>query len=411
MLTSSLPSEIVGEIFALCLPERHSDRLSIQNAPMLVCQVSSGWRKAAIGEPRLWDTIIFPPSNFARNARFIHDGGIERWFDRTGRTWPLSFGDEPSQAPSGSNIIQYYARRFKHLSCTSKPLRRGFPQDVFDQLDMEMNSYTLQAFPRLVMPFKTAAKLERVSFILLQADMDKFVLPWSQLTSIEMASRRRQLNAGDWRNLFGLCRNLRRGTFVFPGWRKPSLKRALVHPTLESLTLIIAPPPQSGLEALYGSRAPGYDFAHLLSAVAFPNIQHLRFEFEADLTQRVHNIPSVCRTMRSSLKTVVFGWQGEADRDLEAPIEASEFLGSLIREPGAFDPLKHVVLPCKSNELDHIVTVLRSHPRLSLTVTAIPGRVKGWMQAMERHEDPKTIKDRIRIVSTGDYYLLDVGSY
>ncbi|TEB08861.1 hypothetical protein FA13DRAFT_1749677 [Coprinellus micaceus] len=382
MLTSSLPSEIVGEIFALCLPERHSDRLSIQNAPMLVCQVSSGWRKAAIGEPRLWDTIIFPPSNFARNARFIHDGGIERWFDRTGRTWPLSFGDEPSQAPSGSNIIQClhiilrFARRFKHLSLVMtkimhlETLRRGFPQDVFDQLEsislccsVEMSSYTLQAFPRLAMPFKTASKLEHVRISI------NFVLPWSQLTSIEMASRRRQLNAGEWRNLFGLCRNLRQGTFVFPSWRKPSLKRALAHPTLESLTLIIAPPPQSGLEALYGSRAP------------------------ADLTQRVHNVPSVCRTMRSSLKTVVFGWQGEADRDLEAPIEASEFIGSLIREPGAFDALRHVVLPCKSNELDHFVTVL------PLTVTAIPGRVKGT-------KIQRPIKDRIRIVPTDDYYLL-----
>ena len=426
MSSSGLPPEILGEIFVLCLPDRHSDRLSPENAPTLVCRISSYWRKVAIGEPRLWDMVIFPPSNLERNARFIGGGGVDRWFGRTGRVWLLSFGDEPSRAPVGSIVIRClhylsrYARRFKHLSLVTTKIKhletlcRVCPSDIFHQLksislccSTEMHSYTLQTLPRFGKAFKKATKLEHVSLILPKADLDTFALPWSRLTSIEVTGLGQQLGVREWRNVFGMCRRLRRGIFVFPNWRTAWSKRALVHPSLESLTLVISLS-QSEASSQYANYAPDHDLGRLLSAVAFPNIQHLRFEFEAR-RKRVYNIPSACHTIRASLKTIVFGWQGEANR--EAPIEASEFIGSLIREPGAFGALRHIVLPCKSNKLHHLVTVLRSHPRLRLTVTAVPRRVEGWVQAIERHEDSKAIRDRIQILSTDRYYLLDQGSY
>ncbi|KAJ3504011.1 hypothetical protein NMY22_g18058 [Coprinellus aureogranulatus] len=435
MSASELPYEVLARIFVACLPDWPSYRLLPTNAPMLVCQVSSDWRRAAIGEPRLWDTILFPscydPLNYY--ARFIQDGNIQRWFDRTGTSWPLTFGEDASESPATSRILQYlpvitkYARRFKHLSLVMikimhlETFRRGFPQDIFDQLEsvtlcceLEMNSYTLQAFPKLVTPFQTAKKLKHVSFSLHKADPTKFVLPWSNITSIDVDSRRRPLELEEWHDVFKTCTRLRRASFVWPACRGPwDGFKPVIHTSLKSLTLIPAPRgPHEGMFFDYG-----HNLSFLLSAVEFPNLQHLRFEFEPG-RKPIQSLLDGCQGLQSSLQTVVFGWQGDWANSPGygggAPkVEASEFVSALIREPGSFATLRHLVLPCRSNKVNHIATALLSHPKLSVTITVVAGQIVEWTGAIEGYDRSKQVglKQRVTILSTDDYHLLDEETY
>ena len=48
-----LPREILGEIFAWCLPHYFSELL-IPSSPLVLCHVCRSWRKAALGTPQLW---------------------------------------------------------------------------------------------------------------------------------------------------------------------------------------------------------------------------------------------------------------------------------------------------------------------------------------------------------------------
>jgi hypothetical protein len=295
-------------------------------------------------------------------------------------------------------------------------LRRGFPRDIFDQLQSvslccstKMNSYTLHSFAQLVTPFGTASKLKHVSFTLIKEDPTKFALPWSQITSIDVASRTRPLDLAGWRSLLETCQNLQRGSFVFPYCGRPLDKPVLNHASLKSLTLVLPSRWEEVLDQVpYRRRLTNYDLAPPFLAVTFPNIQNLRFQFHPH-RKPLRHVSSECYTMKSTLKTVVFGWPGEANKG--APVEASDFIGKITREPGSFTALRHIVLPYKSAKLDHIVAALRSHPRLSVTITVVPKRINGWMQAIESHEDSNIIKDRINILSTERYYLLYGDSY
>ncbi|KAJ3510363.1 hypothetical protein NMY22_g15999 [Coprinellus aureogranulatus] len=396
MSASELPYEVLARIFVACLPDWPSYRLLPTNAPMLVCQVSSDWRRAAIGEPRLWDTILFPSCHDPLNyyARFIQDGNIQRWFDRTGTSWPLTFGEDASESPTTSRILQYlpvitkYARRFKHLSLVMikimhlETFRRGFPQDIFDQLEsvtlcceLEMNSYTLQAFPKLVTPFQTAKKLKHVSFSLHKADPTKFVLPWSNITSIDVDSRRRPLELEEWHDVFKTCTRLRRASFVWPACRGPwDAPRG----------------PHEGMFFDYG-----HNLSFLLSAVEFPNLQHLRFEFEPG-RKPIQSLLEGCQGLQSSLQTVVFGWQGDWAN--------SSAYGGALRK---WKPLN------SSNKVNHIATVLLSHPKLSVTITVVPGQIAEWTRVIEGYDRSKQVglKQRVTILSTDDYHLLDEETY
>ena len=52
-----LPPEILSEIFVRCLPSETYIRPGASTAPLLLVGVCSGWRKVALGTPRLWCSL------------------------------------------------------------------------------------------------------------------------------------------------------------------------------------------------------------------------------------------------------------------------------------------------------------------------------------------------------------------
>ncbi|TDL15262.1 hypothetical protein BD410DRAFT_796544 [Rickenella mellea] len=53
-----IPCEITSEIFQHCMPEDEFPPPTVISAPVLLSRVCSGWRKMAIGTPRLWSKIL-----------------------------------------------------------------------------------------------------------------------------------------------------------------------------------------------------------------------------------------------------------------------------------------------------------------------------------------------------------------
>lgn len=55
-----LPEEIMSEIFLCCLPRNHYPVISWDEPPLLLTRVSRGWKRVALGTPRLWTSVHVP---------------------------------------------------------------------------------------------------------------------------------------------------------------------------------------------------------------------------------------------------------------------------------------------------------------------------------------------------------------
>ena len=56
----TLPTELLAEIFTLCLSENwHDRRFDVRQAPLLLSNICKRWREIALSTPFLWSTLIF----------------------------------------------------------------------------------------------------------------------------------------------------------------------------------------------------------------------------------------------------------------------------------------------------------------------------------------------------------------
>ncbi|KAJ7244913.1 hypothetical protein C8J57DRAFT_1363350, partial [Mycena rebaudengoi] len=103
-----LPYDILQEIFLACLPSDQNPRMDSQQAPMLLCSISSSWRKLALSFPRLWSSLAIDISlvlaqeeNLTALAEWLARAGAcplsltvsARWmFDREARNYEVLMG-------------------------------------------------------------------------------------------------------------------------------------------------------------------------------------------------------------------------------------------------------------------------------------------------------------------------------
>ena len=86
-----LPREILGEIFAWCLPDHVSELLVPNSArpPLVLCYVCRSWRKAALGTPQLWTELALVLGNVSVRSLgvgFLRKGldALEFWSSHMG---------------------------------------------------------------------------------------------------------------------------------------------------------------------------------------------------------------------------------------------------------------------------------------------------------------------------------------
>nr|GAT51238.1 predicted protein [Mycena chlorophos] len=100
-----LPLELVVEIFRLCLPEGHhsiDSRSFHREAPVLLTQICSSWRKVAISTPSLWSNFhVFFGFHPQRTEH------LARLFLPRSRSYPLNLGIHLCLSHAGGHVSQF----------------------------------------------------------------------------------------------------------------------------------------------------------------------------------------------------------------------------------------------------------------------------------------------------------------
>ncbi|KAH0835908.1 hypothetical protein J3R83DRAFT_9804 [Lanmaoa asiatica] len=116
-----LPPEILGEIFVRCLPPGTHTEPNTRTAPLLLLGVCRGWRKVALGTPRLWCSLSVRPSQRVQQQclYFYH-----HWLSRA-RGCPLSLAVDTCRPPRNpvwryevTELLQPYTSRSAQLHVT-----------------------------------------------------------------------------------------------------------------------------------------------------------------------------------------------------------------------------------------------------------------------------------------------------
>ncbi|KAF8149937.1 hypothetical protein B0H34DRAFT_624438, partial [Crassisporium funariophilum] len=88
-----LPTELLQEIFVLCLPCDKFIQPSPLQAPLLLTHICAPWRNICISLPALWSSLqtVMPKADSSMDTHKLNNSEIMRlWLSRAGGT-PLSF--------------------------------------------------------------------------------------------------------------------------------------------------------------------------------------------------------------------------------------------------------------------------------------------------------------------------------
>ncbi|KAF6756645.1 hypothetical protein DFP72DRAFT_1115478 [Ephemerocybe angulata] len=426
------PSELLSEIFVACLPQHDSDRLDPAQAPLLLCGICSYWRDAALAEHRLWDTVLFPATKhdsprgrYLDYRRFLAAGGVQRWFDRTGTTHLLAFGEEASEFPQSSYITLFlpvvtkYARRLRRLDIVMTKitnfeyLRRGFPHGIFDELvdvgiccSVAMTPRELEGFTRLDTPFKDAKKLREVRFRLTEAIPRRFVLPWAQLkrVRVDYARRVRAMGVTEWEDVFRDCTGLERCEFATPIYRerRDRESREVVRSSVKTLVLF-----DHDRGSHWWDASPAWSILREPSVV-FPKLTHLELVMYTT-PEAVPKALFACLKTLERLETLKIRSDKASPpqpdppgRALAVPPSVLALVSEMVGDPMALRNLKEVALPYQHYHNSDIGILLRCHapagdyPGLRVVVYTDLEQIDSWKRYLE---DGKFagVKDRLAV--------------
>ncbi|KAF9565608.1 hypothetical protein CPC08DRAFT_629643, partial [Agrocybe pediades] len=181
-----LPVELWAQIFVMCLPEDVFVKPNPREAPLLLCQVCSEWRRIATGTPLIWSTLSIRGSW----RRQIWKSSLECWLQRSGNT-PLCLDIsipaymEPAFDEDVKKLVMSTANRWYHLrlSLPDTSLRSILGSTTMPTLHrLEFNSpcpiTALEIHP------SQAPALKAVSLLTKSLYPQPLILPWNQLTSL-----------------------------------------------------------------------------------------------------------------------------------------------------------------------------------------------------------------------------------
>ena len=222
-----LPLDVMGEIFAHCLPTHHNAVMSIREAPLLLGRVCSAWRSITLSTPQLWASLHIPTptpdSGFgpASTRKMItRCEAVREWILRSGEI-PLSislyaseavysFGSSPDSQRdieffgSVSRQILPFSRRWKTLDL--RAIEGSFTRfqeiaegdvpmlESLSIVNVPMINLRLQSFffPQAERAWQkssgllSAAKLRRLSLTDFRGNLLDLPVRWSRLTHLKL---------------------------------------------------------------------------------------------------------------------------------------------------------------------------------------------------------------------------------
>jgi hypothetical protein len=173
-----LPSEILGEVFSLCLHHRWQDRVfDVREAPLLISQVCVGWRDAALSNAKLWSTISIVLQDSVESELAL----VETWLDRAGGH-PLSIrliDLWQTAAHPVLDLILSRCDRWQHIELDVAP-------SFFDGLDSGLSTLESASFLTgaiWTQPMNTFLQASRLHCLHIFSHC-MTQMPWSQLTEL-----------------------------------------------------------------------------------------------------------------------------------------------------------------------------------------------------------------------------------
>ncbi|KAJ7608273.1 hypothetical protein DFH06DRAFT_1346953 [Mycena polygramma] len=262
-----LPAELLSEIFLFFRPS--SAQYRPWESPLLLLQICSAWRSAAIGTPRLWHNPSFTldPSFLHtddRNPSFTydhHDAHLQMlyWLTRA-RSVPISLSltfqdsvhpsgkrfDSTQSSPSsfdGVKMLALYCTQpqFQLFLGVDAPLLPSLetlsimvPKATFDGHRLINLSHTAPLLRSLAIEtegFKNASR--RCNYVLVSG------FPWSQLTTLSLQL---ELSVSTWIPIFFQCLSLQSGSFILRRARRSDPVTPTVFGDLVSLRISFSGP-------------------------------------------------------------------------------------------------------------------------------------------------------------------------
>ncbi|KIM86045.1 hypothetical protein PILCRDRAFT_816588 [Piloderma croceum F 1598] len=207
-----IPPELWGEVFVHCLPADKFLNIDVQEAPMLLVQVSSSWRSIALSTPRLWNSL----SVRRRNGMVLASQStlISTWLGRSGNL-PLSIEIfemallDPQQEQDFVNAFVPFTPQIKDLkmfAAQSMIQRLIGNQDMSGLTNLKMAIANDGDGGQPLIISDSATRMCNLSVMQYGFGLDNLHFPWAQLTEFDVTSP--PLN--ECFSIFRQCHNLSR---------------------------------------------------------------------------------------------------------------------------------------------------------------------------------------------------------
>jgi hypothetical protein len=235
-----IPPELWGEVFVHCLPAGKFVKIDVQEAPMLLAQVSSSWRSIVLSTPRLWNSLYVS----SRNGMVLASQStlISTWLGRSGNL-PLSIKIVEMALPDPQQE-QDFVNAFVPFTPQIKDLMMFTPQSMIQRLIGNQDISRLTDLKIAItndgdsgQPLNisdSATCMCNLSIMQYGFGLDTLHFPWAQLTEFDVTSP--SLNGCF--SIFRQCHNLSRLHLGgISGWYDGVTRPRVLMPNLVSLEL------------------------------------------------------------------------------------------------------------------------------------------------------------------------------
>lgn len=264
---SSLPPELLSEVFIGCLPDDQYPAPDITAAPILPMHVCKSWRNVARHTPELWSSLQL-------NYRCAEEDvpATELWLRNSGDL-PLSlslsidFHERPHQAIL--NLVSRYAKRWKHVRFEFRNLSCPAMYNLATALDNVTMLSTFEFHARdvstsniapITQLLSSAPNLKELTWVDDLADTATMLaLPLSRLARLSLSMSYGKL---DYLGLLDQCANLEHIRIAHPYPETNPSQTPLFLPKLTSLNIT-------------------HDLTGILNYLILPSLKHVRVHLDS----------------------------------------------------------------------------------------------------------------------------------
>ncbi|KAJ7668689.1 hypothetical protein DFH06DRAFT_205909 [Mycena polygramma] len=185
--TRQVPVEVLELIFRFCLPQTNYIVPNPLQAPLLLCQICSSWRKVAILNPHLWCSLSL---NLYRRPGAWKEF-MSSWLGRSGETsLSLSFEGAVNNPYFNDHIAKVVLKDSKRwrrlrLDVPSSSLSKLLNTDMPLLETLEIAAY--KTYPGVFISSADAPRLRSLILVGAQTEPKNIHVPWDRLTRFHAA--------------------------------------------------------------------------------------------------------------------------------------------------------------------------------------------------------------------------------